>query len=54
MLRRRVLNGALAAGMLLGSTGLVACDKEDKKDVEEVGDEVDKQVDEADSDGKDD
>lgn len=39
MLRRRVLNGALVAATLLGSTGLVACDNEDKKDVEEVGNE---------------
>ena len=54
MLRRRVLNGALAATLLLGSGGLIACDKEDKKDVEEAGDEADKQVDKLDNDGKDD
>jgi hypothetical protein len=54
VLRRRVLNGTLAATLLLGSGGLIACDKEDKNDVEEAGDEADKQVDKLDNDGKDD
>lgn len=54
MVRHKVLSGALTASLLLGSGALVACDKEDKKDAEEVGDEVNKQVDELDSDGKDD
>jgi hypothetical protein len=53
-MRDKILKGALAATLLLGSAGLVACDNEDQKDAEEVGDEVDKQVDELDNDGKDD
>ena len=54
MIKHRFLNGALAATLLLSTGGLIACDKEDKKDVQEVGDDVDKQVDKLDSDGKDD
>ena len=42
------------AGLLLLPAGAVACDKEDRKDVEEVGDDIDKEVDQLDSDGKDD
>ena len=42
------------AGLLLLPAGAVACDKEDKKDVEEVGYDIDKEVDQLDSDGKDD
>ena len=34
--------------------GAVACDKEDRKDVEEVGNDIEKEVDNADTDGKDD
>ena len=41
------------AGLLLLPAG-VACDREDRKDVEEVGDDIDKEVDQLDSDGKDD
>jgi hypothetical protein len=43
----------MAAGLLLGATG-VACDKEDRQDVKEVGNDVEKGVDDLDSDGKDD
>ena len=42
------------AGLLLLPAGAIACDKEDQKDVEEVGDDIDKEVDQLDSDGKDD
>ena len=51
---RRKLSSVLLALGLLVSAGGVACDKEDKKDVEEVGDNIDQEVDDADSDGKDD
>lgn len=34
--------------------GAVACDKEDRQDVEEAGNDVEKEVDQLDSDGKDD
>jgi hypothetical protein len=54
MVRHKIASGALATAMLFGSGTLVACDKEDKQDVEEVGDEVDKQLDKLDTDGKDD
>ena len=52
-MRRRVMPLVLAAGLLVGATG-TACDKEDKKDVQEVGDDIEKGVDDLDSDGKDD
>ncbi|MBW3594175.1 MAG: hypothetical protein KY391_01245 [Actinobacteria bacterium] len=32
----------------------IACDREDQRDVEEVGNDVENQIDEADKDGKDD
>ena len=43
----------VAAALFLGGAG-VACDKEDRKDVQEVGNDVEKGVDDLDSDGKDD
>jgi hypothetical protein len=52
-MRRKVMPVLLAAGLFLGATG-VACDKEDKKDVKEFGNDVEKGVDDLDSDGKDD
>ncbi|MDQ3983362.1 MAG: hypothetical protein M3271_11850 [Actinomycetota bacterium] len=52
-MRRKALPVLVAAGILLGTTG-VACDKEDRRDVEEVGEDVDKGIDKLDSDGKDD
>jgi hypothetical protein len=50
---RKVMPVLMAAGLFLGATG-VACDKEDRQDVKEVGNDVEKGVDELDSDGKDD
>lgn len=50
---RKVLPVLMAAGLMLGATG-VACDKEDRQDVKEVGNDVEKEVDQLDSDGKDD
>lgn len=50
---RKLVPLLMAAGLALGATG-VACDKEDRKDVQEVGNDVEKGIDDADSDGKDD
>lgn len=44
------LSGTLTLSVLSG----VACDKEDEKDIEEIGENVDQEVDNLDSDGKDD
>lgn len=52
-MRRKVLPVLMAAGLLLGATG-TACDKEDRRDVKEVGNDVEKGIDELDTDGKDD
>ena len=52
-MRSKLFPALVAAGVLLGATG-VACDKEDRKDVREVGNDVEKGVDRLDSDGKDD
>lgn len=52
-MRRKAMPLLMAAGLTLGMTG-VACDKEDQQDVKEVGNDVEKEVDQLDSDGKDD
>ena len=52
-MRRKAMPLLMAAGLLLGATG-VACDKEDRQDVKEVGNDVEEGVDKLDSDGKDD
>ena len=52
-MNRKLLPALVAAGILAGATG-VACDKEDRKDVEEVGNDVEREIDQFDSDGKDD
>jgi hypothetical protein len=52
-MNRKTMSVLMAGGLLLGATG-VACDKEDRRDVKEVGNEVDREVDQLDSDGKDD
>ena len=53
-MKERFMSLLLAGTLVFAGAGAVACDKEDKKDVNEVGNEVDQEVDEADSDGKDD
>ena len=53
MRRQRILRAALAASLLVGAGGLVACDNEDQRDVQEIGEDVDKELDKLDSDGKD-
>lgn len=50
----RRLPGLLAALLLLAPTSLVACDREDARDVEEGVEDADRQIDKLDSDGKDD
>ncbi|MDQ3915025.1 MAG: hypothetical protein M3323_06785 [Actinomycetota bacterium] len=52
-MRRRALPLLLAAGLFVGTTG-TACDKEDRRDAQEVGDDLEKGIDKLDSDGKDD
>ena len=54
MSNRRVAGAALAIALLLPGGALAACDQEDVRDVEEGAEEVEKEVDEADTDGKDD
>ena len=51
MTNRKVASLALAALLVPVS---VACDREDKRDVKEVGRDVEEQVDKLDKDGKDD
>jgi hypothetical protein len=51
---RRVASALTAASLLMGAGSLAACDREDRKDVEEGVNEVDKELDKLDSDGKDD
>ena len=54
MRRDRMASAAMAATLLLGGGSLAACDNEDQKDVQEVGDEAEKDLDNLDKDGKDD
>ncbi|HVF52163.1 MAG TPA: hypothetical protein VNC78_01000 [Actinomycetota bacterium] len=58
---RRHRAAAVALAAILGLSGMVACDNEDKKDIEEIGNEIEdvgedieQEIDEADTDGKDD
>lgn len=53
-MNKKLASTALAGGLMLAAFSGVACDNEDQKDVEEVGNNIDQEVDEADSDGKDD
>jgi len=50
--RRRVAHLTLAAALLV-APGLAACDREDQRDVEEEVENLDQQVDQLDTDGKD-
>ena len=45
MIRRRLGAASLAAGMLLGAGSLAACEKEDQKDVENVKEDVGRELD---------
>lgn len=51
MINRKMASLALAALLVPGA---VACDREDKRDVKEVGRDVEEKVDKLDKDGKDD
>ena len=53
-MREKLARLGLVALLVVPAGFAVACDKEDEKDVEEVGNDIEKNVDEADSDGKDD
>lgn len=52
-MRERLARSAVAIAVVL-SMGATACDREDQRDVEEVGNDIEKGVDDLDSDGKDD
>ena len=53
-MREKLARLGLVALLIVPAGTAAACDKEDKKDLEEVGNDVDKGVDKLDSDGKDD
>ncbi|MDP9069625.1 MAG: hypothetical protein M3N53_14975 [Actinomycetota bacterium] len=53
-MREKLPRLALALTLVLGLGATAACDREDEKDIEEVGNEVEKNVDQLDTDGKDD
>ena len=53
-MRQRLARFGLVALLVVPVGTAVACDKEDVKDAEEVGDDIDNEVDKLDSDGKDD
>ena len=53
-MRDRFARIGLAALLAFPAAGAIACDKEDMRDVEEAGNEAEKEVDQLDSDGKDD
>lgn len=52
--RQQLIRIALAGASIVGSTSVVACDREDRKDVEEGVEDADRQIDKLDDDGKDD
>ena len=65
MLKNRLVAAVTAAGVIISSGALVACDREDRKDVKEGvkdvkkgvekgANQVENEVDQADTDGKDD
>ena len=53
-MRHRLARIGLVALLAVPGAGAIACDKEDVKDVEEVGNDIENEVDNADTDGKDD
>ena len=53
-MRDKLARVGFVALLLVPAAAGVACDREDAKDVEEAGNEVDQQVDKLDNDGKDD
>lgn len=53
-MREKLARVALVALLAVPVATAISCDKEDRKDVEEVGNDVENGVDKLDSDGKDD
>lgn len=53
-MNKKLARAALSGGLMLSAFAGVACDNEDRKDVEEVGNNIEEGVDDLDSDGKDD
>ena len=53
-MREKLVRLGLVAMLAVPAATGIACDKEDRQDVEEAGNEVEKEVDQLDSDGKDD
>lgn len=53
-MNKKLASAALAGGLMLSAFSGVACDNEDEKDAEEIGENVDEGVDNLDDDGKDD
>lgn len=52
--KERLVRFGVVACLLTAPMTAVACDREDRRDVEEVGRNIENEVDEADKDGKDD
>ena len=53
-MRYKLARLGVVAILLVPAAAGVACDKEDQRDAEEIGNDIDKGVDKLDSDGKDD
>lgn len=53
-MREKLLRLGLVGLLAVPVGGAVACDREDVRDAEEAGNEVDNQIDKIDTDGKDD
>ncbi len=53
-MKDKLIRLGVAGLLLLPAAGVTACDREDARDVEEVGNDLQKEVDQVDSDGKDD
>ena len=53
-MKEKLARIGVAALLAIPAAAGIACDKEDRKDVEEAGNEADKEVDKLDDDGKDD
>lgn len=53
-MRHQLARVGLVALLAIPGAAAIACDKEDRQDVEEVGNDIEKEVDNADTDGKDD
>ena len=53
-MKRKAISAGMTALLVFAGTAGAACDREDKKDLKEIGNTVDKKVDQLDSDGKDD